>query len=159
MDGAHRTLLELGCGAGLVATCASLAGFDVTASDYYADALRFTRVNAWRNGAAPPRGLLLDWRNPIAPARRFDVVLASDVLYERPYGPLVAKVIDLMLAPRGTAFVADPGRVARDDFVTALAPLGLEVAARDSSVFRDQAIRQTITTFTVVRRARARGSS
>ena len=155
-DGARRTLLELGCGAGLVATCASLAGFDVTASDYYDDALRFTRVNAWRNGAPPPRGLLLDWRNPIAPARRFDTVVASDVLYERPYGALVAKVIDLMLAPHGTALVADPGRVARDEFVAALSPLGLEVASRDSAVFRDQAIRQTITTFVIARRSRHR---
>ena len=155
MDGAHRTLLELGCGAGLVATCASLAGFDVTASDYYDDALRFTRVNAWRNGAAPPRGLLLDWRNPIAPSRRFEMIVASDVLYERPYGALIAKVIDLMLAAKGTALVTDPGRVARDDFVAALPPLGLEVASRHSSVFRDQSIRQTITTFTIVRRAAA----
>ena len=134
----------------------ALSGFEVTASDYYADALRFTRVNAWRNGAAPPRGLLLDWRNPIAPSRRFDMVVASDVLYERPYGALVAKVIDLMLAPRGTALVADPGRVARDDFVAALTPLGLAIASRESSVFRDQAIRQTITTFAVVRRTAAR---
>jgi ETFB lysine methyltransferase len=155
MVGARRTLLELGCGAGLVATCASLAGFDVTASDYYDDALRFTRVNAWRNGAAPPRGLLLDWRNPIAPSRRFEMIVASDVLYERPYGALIAKVVDRMLAPNGTALVADPGRVARDDFITALSPLGLEVASRKSSVFRDQAIRQTITTFSIVRRRAA----
>ena len=152
IDGAHRTLLELGCGAGLVATCASLVGFDVTASDYYDDALRFTRVNAWRNGAPAPRGLLLDWRNPIAPSHRFDMVVASDVLYERPYGELIAKVIDLMLAPKGTALVTDPGRVARDDFLTALSPLCLEIASRESSMYRDQSIRQTITTFVVARR-------
>jgi predicted nicotinamide N-methyase len=154
MDGGHRTLLELGCGAGLVATCASLAGFDVTASDYYDDALRFARVNAWRNGAPAPRGLLLDWRNPIAPSARFDLVVASDVLYERPYGALVARVIDLMLAPAGTALIVDPGRVARDDFIASLAPLGLQLASRATSVFREQSIRQTITTLTVVRRAR-----
>ena len=154
LHGRGRTLLELGCGAGLVATCAALAGFDVTASDYYDDALRFTRVNAWRNGAAAPRGLLLDWRNPIAPAGRFDLVVASDVLYERPYGEAVAKVIDLMLAAHGTALVVDPGRVARDDFVAALAPLGLDVVARTTSEFRDQSIRQTITTFKIARRRR-----
>src|ERR1700761_3834909 len=54
-NGGGRTLLELGCGAGLVAACASLAGYDVTATDYYEDALSFARVNAWRNGATPPR--------------------------------------------------------------------------------------------------------
>jgi predicted nicotinamide N-methyase len=154
MDGGRRTLLELGCGAGLVATCASLAGFDVTASDYYDDALRFARVNAWRNGAAAPRGLLLDWRNPIAPSTHFDMVVASDVLYERPYGELVAQVIDRMLAPEGTALVVDPGRVARDDFIASLAPLGLTVASRATSQFREQSIRQTITTLTIARRRR-----
>ena len=43
-----RRCLELGCGAGLVTCAAARAGFDVTASDYYLDALRFTAVNAWR---------------------------------------------------------------------------------------------------------------
>jgi len=33
-------VLELGCGSGLVATSAALAGFDVVASDYYEDAPR-----------------------------------------------------------------------------------------------------------------------
>ena len=46
---------------GWSSTCAALAGFDVVASDYYEDALRFARVNAARNGARP-RELLLDWR-------------------------------------------------------------------------------------------------
>lgn len=144
MDGRRRTLLELGCGAGLVATCASLAGFQVTVSDYYDDALRFARVNAWRNGAAVPRGLLLDWRNPIAPAARYDMIVASDVLYERPYGALVARVIATMLAPGGTAIVADPGRVARDEFIAALGPLAVEIHDRRTIPFADGPIRQKI---------------
>ena len=35
-----RRYLELGCGAGLVAVAAAIAGFDITATDYYDDALR-----------------------------------------------------------------------------------------------------------------------
>ena len=50
MPGGGRTLLELGCGSGLVASCAALAGFDVVASDYYEDAMRFAQVNAMRTG-------------------------------------------------------------------------------------------------------------
>src|SRR5579862_1794881 len=38
-------LLELGCGLGLATAAALRAGYDVTATDYYADALRFTHVN------------------------------------------------------------------------------------------------------------------
>jgi len=151
MRGEGRSLLELGCGAGLVSTCASLAGFDVVASDYYEDALRFTRVNAARNAAHPPRGLLLDWRHLPSNTPRFDVVLASDVLYERPYGPLIARVIAASLTPGGTATVADPGRVGRDEFVRSLDTLGLEIVGQSETPFVSGEIRQTITMFDVAR--------
>lgn len=144
MDGRGRTALELGCGAGLVTTCAAYAGFDVTPSDYYEDAIRFARVNAARNGTAIRAGLLLDWRQPPSRMERFDLVLASDVLYERPYGPLVARVIASALAPHGRALVADPGRVARETFVASLGGLGLTLHAQTNHPFTDGKVRQTI---------------
>ena len=151
MAGRGRSLLELGCGSGLVATSASLAGFKVTVSDYYEDALRFARVNVRRNGGGAARGLLLDWRNLPSTLDRFDVVVASDVLYERPYGPLVARVLDAALAPDGLAIIADPGRVGRSEFVRALGPLGLRVESQTDVVFRDGQIRQTIKLFEITR--------
>ncbi len=151
MAGDDRTLLELGCGSGVVTTCASLAGFDVTASDYYDDALRFARVNTWRNGARAPRVALLDWRNLPPRAKRYDVIAASDVLYERPYGLLVARVVAAMLARDGVAYIADPGRVARDEFLSALKPLGLALRDRRQVRYSEGSIRQTITLLTVAR--------
>lgn len=142
--GTGRTLIDLGCGAGLVATCASRAGFDVVASDYYEDATRFARVNSWRNGAAPPRSLVLDWRALPGEPDRFDVVVASDVLYERGYGGLVARAIAALLAAGGQAVIADPGRVSREDFLRALPGLGLTLRRRDDVPFVDGPIRQTI---------------
>jgi predicted nicotinamide N-methyase len=150
MDGRSRTALELGCGAGLVATCAAAAGFDVVASDYYADACSFAELNATRNGVAT-RGLLLDWRALPVDLPKFDLVIASDVLYERPYGALVAGAIDAAIAPEGTALVADPGRVGREEFLAHLAPHGLAVRQRTELPFADGAIRQTITVFEVGR--------
>lgn len=148
-DGSGRTLIELGCGSGLVATCAALAGFQVAATDYYDDALRFARVNAWRNGSTVARGLHLDWRELPRNFDRYDVVVASDVLYEREYGQLVARAIAALLAPAGTALMADPGRVARDDFLRALSGLGLVLRRRDDLAFVDGPIRQTITMFEI----------
>jgi predicted nicotinamide N-methyase len=150
--GAGRSLLELGCGSGLVSTCASLAGFIVVASDYYEDALLFAQVNSWRNNAPPPRGLLLDWRRLPARIEPFDVVVASDVLYERPYGQLVARAIHASLATDGVALLADPGRVGREDFIEALVPLDLEIADQRDVPFEEGTIRQTITVFEVRRR-------
>jgi predicted nicotinamide N-methyase len=139
--GNGRSLLELGCGTGLVSTCASLSGFAVVVSDYYEDALRFAEVNSWRNDAPTPRGLLLDWRHLPADLERFDVVIASDVLYEQPYGALVARAIDASLADDGVAFVADPGRVARDNFMEAIDSLHLRVADCRDLAYEDGAIR------------------
>jgi predicted nicotinamide N-methyase len=147
-----RSLIELGCGAGLVSTCAALAGFDVVVSDYYEDALRFAQVNASRNDAPVPREMLLDWRYLPAGLPRFDVVVASDVLYERSYGRIIAQVISSLLEPGGTAFLADPGRVGREEFVRALGSAGLEPARRIEIPFAMNTIRQTITVFEIAQR-------
>lgn len=142
--GDGRRALELGCGSGLVALASALAGFVVTASDYYEDALRFARVNAW--GAAHQRidVMHLDWRALPELIPRYDVVIASDVLYERPYAPLVAQAIARTLAPRGVAVVADPGRMAAPAFVEACPPLGLDISRARRLPFEEGAVRQTI---------------
>ncbi len=159
LDGKRRSLIELGCGSGVVSTCASLAGFDVVVSDYYEDALRFARVNAVRNHAPVPRELLLDWRHLPPTLPRFDVVIASDVLYERPYGRVVALAIAATLAPNGTALVADPGRVGREEFIRALGTVGLEIESRVDVPFRAGQIRQTITLFDLARRSPKTGEA
>jgi predicted nicotinamide N-methyase len=151
LRGEGRILLELGCGAGLVTTSAALAGFRVTASDYYEDAHRFARVNAWRNGAGEVTGLMLDWRDLPPDLPTYDVVFASDVLYERPYGEIVARVVGATLSPNGVALVTDPGRVGREGFLAALPENGLTVQTRMDLPFAEAGIRQTITLFEIVR--------
>lgn len=125
MEARGRTLLELGCGVGLVSAAALRAGFDVTATDYYEEALAFTRVNGRSNTSHAPRTRLVDWRDPPADLGLFDVVVAADVLYERAYGPLVAGIIARTLGPSGTAWVADPGRIGASAFIDVLPAHGL----------------------------------
>ncbi len=150
LRGEGRTLLELGCGAGLVSTSAALAGFDVEATDYYEDALLFARVNAARHGTSIG-ARLLDWRDLPADLPMYDIVIASDVLYERPYGELVAKVIARALRPGGLALVADPGRVGRETFLAALRPNGLALLSQTEVPFIDGLIRQKIGVFELTR--------
>jgi ETFB lysine methyltransferase len=151
MQGSGRTLLDLGCGSGLVTVCAALAGFRVVASDYYDDAVRFARVNTARNGAGSAGGLSLDWRAIPSDLQRFDAVVASDVLYEQPYGGLVAAAIGAALMPDGVAFLADPGRVARKNFLAALPIANLHVRRQTPIPYVDGVVRQTITIFEVER--------
>lgn len=154
--GAGRSLVELGCGAGLVASAAAIAGYGVVATDYYDDALLFARVNAYRNSGRDLATRHLDWRQLPTDIGQFDRVLASDVLYEHTYGPLVAEALARLLSPAGYALVADPGRIARDEFLDALGPLGLHVVERDDVEYRDGDIRQTIAVIRIEGQIRGR---
>lgn len=143
--------IELGAGIGLVSIAAALAGHEVVATDYYEDALLFARANAWRNLGHDIETALVDWRAIPATLPRFDVVLASDVLYESRYAPLVASTIDRFLAPRGVAYVADPGRVAANAFVDACREIALGVTTAATRPYLAGKVRQTITVYEVTR--------
>lgn len=147
LNGARRSLLELGCGAGLVATAAALAGFDVCATDYYEDALRFTELNVAEHTGQVPDTRLVDWRDLPRDLGRFDLVVGSDVLYERAYGALVARAIDITLKRGGEAVIADPGRIAAEEFVRDAAERGLRLAGHEQVPFVEGAIRQTISLY------------
>jgi predicted nicotinamide N-methyase len=147
LSGTGHSLLELGCGAGLVATAAALAGFDVCATDYYEDALRFTMLNVAAHTGQVPRTRLVDWRELPTDLGRFDVVVGSDVLYERAYGALVAKAIDITLARGGEAIIADPGRIAAEEFIRDAHARGLRLAGREDVPFIEGVIRQKISLY------------
>lgn len=151
LPGGGARLLELGCGLGLVAAAAARAGFDVQATDYYDDALDFASLNAWRIARRAIRTRHLDWRALPADLGTFDVVVASDVLYERPYAALVADVLARTLAPDGRCWLADPGRVALGAFLTECGARGLAARAHVVVPYVDGAIRQSITIHEVVR--------
>jgi predicted nicotinamide N-methyase len=145
LDGRGQRALELGCGLGLVTTAALRAGFDVLATDYYEDALLFSRRNGLRNAGREPETRLVDWRHFPLDAGRFDLVLASDVLYEREYASLVADAIAQSLAPGGVAFVADPGRIALLTFITACEQRGCRTSVHSRIPWEEGKAKQTIT--------------
>ena len=151
LHGTGRSLLELGCGAGLVATAAALAGFEVCATDYYDDALRFTTVNVAANTGRTPETRLVDWREMPTDLGRFDYVVGSDVLYDMSYGELVARAIDITLKRSGEAIIADPGRIAAGEFLDDAAERGLRVVAREELPFVEGSVRQRITLYRLQR--------
>lgn len=106
---------ELGCGLGLPSVAAALGGARVLATDWSEDALAAARRNARLNGVYVET-LRCSWAEPGALLARapFDLILASDVLYERRNaGPLLA------LLPRlgREVLLADPGRPALPAFL------------------------------------------
>lgn len=153
--GGGARMLELGCGLGIVATAALEAGYDILATDYYADALEFARANAWRSLRRAPRTRLLDW-SALPPQEElgvYDRVVAADVLYEARYAMLVANVLARTLSMRGVAWIADPGRVAVDAFLTECEARDLRVDLADVRSFHAGEIKQQIAIYRVERAA------
>ena len=137
-------VLELGCGLGLVAIGAALAGARVTATDYYSDALLFASLNVAEATGQVIATRMVDWTAMPDDLGRFDVVLASDVLYEPRYASLVANAIAATLVRGGVAIVADPGRIALPQFREECDNLGL-TSEGEPHPWVDGEIRQTIT--------------
>ena len=148
-----QRLLELGCGVGLVSACAAVAGLDVCASDYDANALSFARVNCWRNAKRHIKTQLIDWRDLPACVDGHEIVVASDVLYERPYATHIAHAFKRLLAPYGVGLLADPGRVAVPDFLREAGAQGLQVGEPMQIPYERGTIRQTIRIYDIRRQA------
>jgi predicted nicotinamide N-methyase len=108
-------IVELGCGLALPSIVAARAGAAVLATDAYADALTLVAQNAHINDVRIETARV-DWAEPAELLGRapFDLVLAADIIYER---PSVAPLLSLLprLAPE--AWLADPGRPAADAFL------------------------------------------
>jgi predicted nicotinamide N-methyase len=151
LDGHGKTALELGCGVGLSTLAATSAGFDVLSTDYYEDALDVTRANVFRNLGTIARTRLVDWRHLPQDLGTFDLVFASDVLYENEYAELLPVLLLRLLSPVGVALIADPGRVAIPVFLEACATHGLAIRKKETRPFEAGEIKQRIDIYEVAR--------
>jgi predicted nicotinamide N-methyase len=115
LDLSGRRVVELGCGLGVPSVAAARAGATVLATDMDPDALQLAARNAAENGLELET-MVVKWESPDELVGRgpFDLVLGTDVLYER---QSVALLLNLLprLAPE--AWIAEPGRPAADPFL------------------------------------------
>ena len=107
-------VLELGCGLGLPSIAAARGGASVLATDWSAPAIRATAANALLNGVELAAEVV-DWTQPEAVVVRapWDLVLAADVLYER---PKVRTLLELLPRLSDTVLLAEPGRAPAQTF-------------------------------------------
>lgn len=128
-DLAGKDVLDLGCGIGLTGIVAARGGARVVFADYFPEALDLARDNARDLGVKDAEFLHLDWRDNSF-FRRFDLVMASDVLYEiRNHEPIRA-FLRRVLRPQGEVIISDPQRPN--------AKLFFEAAASEYSVEMEQ---------------------
>ena len=115
-------VVELGCGLGLPSIVAALRGAVVLATDFHPDNAPYVARNADLNGVAL-RYSTLRWGDPVAEAP-FELVLCSDVLYERRHVAALVECAAACCAPGGAILLADPGRDALASAARALRERG-----------------------------------
>jgi predicted nicotinamide N-methyase len=108
-------VIELGCGLGVPSLAAARAGAEVLATDGEAEALALVERNAAENGIRLETAVV-EWSDPdeIVARGPFDLVLAADVLYER---PAVAALLSLLPRLGPEVWIAEPGRPAAEPFL------------------------------------------
>jgi predicted nicotinamide N-methyase len=115
MDLAGRRVVEIGCGLGVPSLAAARSGAIALATDIDPNALELVERSAGLNDVLVETAPI-DWSDPTELIARapFDLVMAADVLYERPF---VAELLAALprLAPE--ALLADPGRPAAEAFL------------------------------------------
>jgi predicted nicotinamide N-methyase len=114
-----RRTLELGCGLGLPSIAAARAGGRVLATDWSPDAVRATAANAERNDV-PVETLCCAWGepDPIVARAPWQLVIASDVLYERRNVDELLELLPRLVDERGLVLLADPGRAPSEGFLS-----------------------------------------
>jgi predicted nicotinamide N-methyase len=100
-----QRILEIGAGLGVVGIYAALCGHKVTLSDVDEDALLFARANVLMNGIPHVEALNLDWRDSNIP-EPYDIIVGSEVIYERTVYPALVQFLRKALAPKGTIFLS-----------------------------------------------------
>jgi len=117
--------LELGCGLGLPSIAAARAGGRVLATDWSPDAVAAAAANADLNGV-DVETLECSWAEADAIVERgpWQLVLASDVLYEARNVELLLGLLPRLVDRTGLVLLADPGRVPAERFLAAAAERG-----------------------------------
>lgn len=119
-------VLELGCGLGLASLVLQRRGVEVVASDMHPLAEPFLAYNAALNDLPAVHFRHVDWTRHLATLGRFDLIIASDVMYERGHAVALADAMTGYANDDAGIVVTDPGRGNASHFLRALAERGFE---------------------------------
>jgi predicted nicotinamide N-methyase len=149
-------ILEVGCGFALASLVGHRRGADVTASDCHPLAAQFLAHNLRLNALPPMAYCHGDWapqrsplalndaRGPDGVQQRYDLIIGSDVLYDRDASTALAGFIVRHANPKTEVWIVDPNRSNRAAFSGRMAQAGFtlveeqlqQLAQGDSAAYR-----------------------
>lgn len=138
-DVAGKRVLEIGCGLGLASLVLRQRGADITASDHHPLAEVFLAYNAALNDLPSVPYRRLRWDVADASLGRFDLIIGSDLLYERGHAALLSAMLAQHAAPTCDVLIVDPGRGNSPALTRALRRQGFAVSEERVRLNADEA--------------------
>lgn len=117
-------ILEVGCGLGLAALVLNQRGADISATDQHPEAAAFLKANVELNGGNDIPFVRADWNDEQTSLGAFDLIIGSDLLYERGHAESLSGFIDRHARPRCEVIIVDAGRGNVGRFGRRMAALG-----------------------------------
>ena len=128
-----KRILELGCGLGLSSLVLQRRGADIVASDHHPLAQSFLAHNAVLNDLPEVTYHDLPWAAPDITLGQFDLIIGSDILYERDHAAQIAAMIGRHALPVAQVLITDPGRGNSAPLTRALIAQGFDATEHRSS--------------------------
>lgn len=122
-----KRVLELGCGLGLASLVLRRRGVEIVASDHHPLTEVFLAYNAALNDLGAVTYRRMDWMTGSEGMGRFDLIIGSDVLYERAPALALAALLPSLARPACEVVISDPSRGHAGVFTRSLAGHGFRL--------------------------------
>ncbi|HKJ83332.1 MAG TPA: methyltransferase [Mariprofundaceae bacterium] len=119
-----RRILEVGCGLALASIVLHRRGADITTSDYHPMVPTFLRANMMLNHLTHIDTISGNWAETEKEPERFDLIIGSDILYERGHFDLLSAFINRHARAEAEVVIVDPGRGHTGKFSRRMETLG-----------------------------------
>ncbi|MBW8471421.1 MAG: hypothetical protein K0M67_24435 [Thiobacillus sp.] len=134
-----KRILEIGAGLALASLVIHRRAGDVTVTDWHPLTEAFLQKNLLANGLGPlpyqAGNWALDDASGASGLGRFDLIIGSDVLYERQQPAQLARFIDQHATLHAEIIIVDPDRSNRSAFCREMAALGYRLIMRTADRF------------------------
>lgn len=103
-------ILEVGCGIGLASLVLNHRLADITSTDYHPEAEAFLQENTKLNNGPEIPFIRAAWDDTNTSLGTFNLIIGSDLLYERNHAADLSKFIDQHSKTHCDVIIVDPGR-------------------------------------------------
>lgn len=140
-----KKILEVGCGIGLSSLLLNHLNQDITATDYHPEVKTYLLKNTTLNNDKEIPFYRLNWEDDaLKELGKFDMIIGSDLLYQRNHGELLSKFINKYAKNKCEVIIVDPNRGNHSKFKKAMIDFGFKYEKIDTMKYIKESVQDSI---------------